>query len=262
MSRPRILLTNDDGIEAPGLAALAEAMQRLGEVIVIAPRHEMSATGHAVSVKKEHALRPFHRNGRLFGHSFEGWPADCVKFAVTRWLSPPPDLVVSGINPSPNVGTNVPYSGTVAAAVEAAMLGVPGMAVSTTWPRGPEPPDFATAARIAADLARDILERGLERGVALNVNVPLLPESQIRGRRVVPQGSFRIRDRFESIDPAEDGAPRWTNLGAESMASPNGPETDDTALAQGYVAITPLGFDMTAYAQVDEWRRRLDGAIR
>ncbi|MCX7011902.1 MAG: 5'/3'-nucleotidase SurE [Candidatus Sumerlaeota bacterium] len=259
MKRPRILLTNDDGIRAPGLAALAEAMEALGEIVIIAPSEEMSATGHAVSVNKLHTLQPVHRAGRLFGHAFDGWPADCVKFAIGRWLETPPDLVASGINLGPNLGTNVPYSGTVAAAVEAAMLGVPGIAVSTERPAPGRTADFGPAARIAAQLARDVLQRGIAPGVALNVNVPLVPESEIRGWRVAPQGCSRIRDLFEPAGEDEKGSPIWSNRGFEFLPSPNGGETDDWALAQGYVAITPIGYDMTAYGQMEEWRKRISG---
>ena len=256
MKRPRILLTNDDGIHAPGLAALAEAMEAVGDIVVLAPTDEMSATGHAVSVGKLHTLQPVHRAGNLFGYAFDGWPADCVKFAIGRWLEAPPDLVVSGINPGPNLGTNVPYSGTVAAAVEAAMLGVPGIAISTGRPAPGQTADFGPAARIAAQLARDVLRHGIASGVALNVNVPLLPESKIRGWKVVPQGHSRIRDLFEPAGEDEKGRPIWSNRGFEFIPSPNGSATDDWALTQGYVTITPIGYDMTAYGQMEEWKKR------
>lgn len=256
MSRPRILLTNDDGIWAPGLAALANELNSLGELFVLAPSQEMSATGHALSIRKKQALRPCHRDGCLIGHSFDGFPADCVKFAVAHWMEHRPHLIVSGINPGPNFGTNVPYSGTVAAAVEAAILGIPGMAVSVDFVKPTPPIDFGTAAKVAAGIAREILENGMAPGTALNINIPLVPADQIQGIRVVPQGHFRVRDYYESVENDADGALRFSNVGADLHYSPDGEETDDWAVRHNYVAVTPLWFDMTAYKQLEHWRER------
>jgi len=257
MTRPRILLTNDDGIWAPGLAALAEELAKIGELHILAPSHEMSASGHAVSIRKKQALRPCNRDGCLIGHSFDGFPADCVKFAVAHWLEHPPHLVMSGINPGPNFGTNVPYSGTVAAAIEAAILGIPGIAVSIGHAK-PEPPiDYGPAARTAAKIAREVLENGMAPGTALNVNIPLGSEDKFQGIRVVPQGGFRIRDHYEAVEAAADGALQFSNVGWEYHYSPEGEETDDWAVRHGYVAVTPLWFDMTAYKQMELWRERL-----
>lgn len=258
MNRPLILLTNDDGIAAEGLAALAEAMRALGEVVVVAPQEEQSAMGHAISVKKSHALRPFERDGRLFGYGFDAAPADCVKFAVTRWLKERPALVVSGINPGPNFGTNVPYSGTVAAALEAAILGLPSIAVSTSRPGQDGVSDFASAARAAMEMGRIVLQDGIAAEVALNVNAPALPGGEIRGYRVAPVGQFRVQDHFFEIEPAEDGARQWSNIGADLVYSPEGLDADDAVFNQGYVALTPLTFDMTARNEMEAWRRRIE----
>ncbi|OPZ21306.1 MAG: 5'-nucleotidase SurE [candidate division BRC1 bacterium ADurb.BinA364] len=256
--RPLILLTNDDGIEAPGLAALAAAMRDLGEIAIVAPRHEMSATGHAISIKRIHSLRPFYRDGALFGHGFEGSPADCVKFAISRFLGRQPDLVVSGINPGPNFGNNIPYSGTVAAALEGAMYGVAAMAVSTGRPDAGASADFGPAARIAVRLARIVLKDGLAPGVALNLNVPLRPESQIKGLRVARQGGFRVIDRFDPIEAGEDGAPCYSNMGFEWVHSAGGDLTDDRAFMQGWAAVTPIQYDLTAREELERWRLLLE----
>ncbi len=255
MTRPRILLTNDDGIWAPGLAALMSSISELGEVFVLAPATEMSATGHALSIRKRQALRQCHRDGCAFGYSFEGTPADCVKFAVAQWMEHPPHLVISGINSGPNFGTNVPYSGTVAAAIEAAMLGLPGMAVSVGSFKPHGEIDYTAAANVAKKIAREILANGMAPGTALNVNVPLIPEDQIQGIKVVPQGGFRIHDHYELTGGSSEEE-LWSNVGSELIYTAEGEETDDWAVRNNHIALTPLWYDMTAYKQLEHWRER------
>ncbi len=256
---PTILITNDDGIEAPGLHSLADALTDLGEIKVIAPPCEMSATSHSISIKGKHALRPYQRNGKPFGHSLAGTPADCVKFALSNLLPEKPDLVVSGINPGSNLGNNVPYSGTVAAALEGAMYGIPSIAVSLGWlPNGVRPTEFGEAAAIASELARIVLEKGMAPGTALNINIPALPRVEIKGFRIAPQGVFRIQDHFKEIEPTQDGAPQFSNIGAALIPSPGNEVTDDSILREGYVAITPLGFDLTAHNEIETWKNNLN----
>jgi 5'-nucleotidase len=257
---PTILLTNDDGIDAPGLAALAGAISELGEIAVVAPPCEMSATSHSISIMGRHALRRFERGGKLFGHSFAGSPADCVKFALTRLMPEKPALILSGINPGSNLGNNVPYSGTVAAALEGAMYGIPSIAVSLGFlPGGVRPTEFGEAAAVAKQLAGIVLEKGMAPGTALNVNIPALPQSEIKGFRIVPQGLFRVEDMFRKIAHADDGAPQYSNVGAARLPSLGRGETDDSALREGYIAVTPLGFDLTAHGEMETWKTFLNG---
>ena len=238
----RILLTNDDGIYARGLAALYEELSREADCLIVAPEIEQSAVGHAITLSRPLMVRSATKGGRFLGYAVYGTPADCVKIGIKELAGPPPELVVSGINRGSNCGNNVIYSGTVSAATEAAMMGITSMAVSLDTHKEA---DFTYAARTARKLVRLLAANPLVAGCAINVNVPCLPEDRIRGMVVVRQGKSRVIESFEKrVDP-RDNVYYW--MSAEKKAGPQDMETDIGALAEGYVTITPIQYDLTRY---------------
>jgi len=234
--RPTILVTNDDGYDARGIAALVEAMSALGRVIVVAPDREQSASSHSLTLDRPlRVIRVAEDRYRI-----DGTPTDCVHLAVPCLVGDsPPDLVVSGINRGLNVGDDVTYSGTVAAALEGTLLGIPAVAYSMEVDEKGEA-DYAEAQGFAARLAEQVLRRGLERGVLLNVN---FPKSRSRGVRIARQGTRSYRaTALERHDPT--GRPYYWIDAADSV--PTGePDGDHAAILEGYVSITPLHANMT-----------------
>ncbi|MCX6358120.1 MAG: 5'/3'-nucleotidase SurE [Candidatus Aureabacteria bacterium] len=253
----KILLTNDDGINAPGLYALYREMRKVGEVSVIAPATERSAVGHAITTVDPLRVAEVKRDGELYGLAVSGTPADCVKIAINSLLPEKPDVVVSGINQGPNTGMNVIYSGTVSAATEATMLGVHAIAVSLDSFTSTE---FAYAAAFAASLAQIVARKGLPEGVLLNVNVPVIPKDRIRGVMVTRQGMAKFSEEFHKrVDPR--GRAYWW-LGGELMEMNEQAGTDSAALREGMVSVTPIHYDMTAYESLDlikGWKLTADG---
>lgn len=245
----RILLSNDDGILAPGLAAMREELLELGEVAVVAPASVQSATGHGITLRGPLAVERVHVQDSFFGYSVDGRPADCVKLAVTHLLDAPPDLVVSGINDGSNTGIHVLYSGTVAAAAEGALLGFPAVAVSME--RGQER-DFRRAAKIALPIIRSLLARGLGPGRLVSLNLPDLAPGLPRGIRVVPQSTCGMEDSFARFSGPDGRDYYWFAEGRFKLSEPAGNDMD--ALREGYVAVTPLHFDMTHHALLSELR--------
>lgn len=246
--RPHLLITNDDGIDAPGLHALADALDDEFTILVVAPHRERSATGHAISVMKNLKLERYHRNGDHWGWSFQGKPADCVKVAVTVIAKDHPiDLVLSGINRGQNLGINILYSGTVAAAREGVVLGVPSIAFSLSY-RNIHDMDWPGAAKIAADITRRVVRRGLPPGVFLNVNIPHSPGAGIAGYAITRQGMSGFRDRFELVPGEHAEGEMYRNVGERFAPSPSEDiDLDDRAIKRGMVSITPLHIDTTAH---------------
>ena len=242
---PKILVTNDDGIHSAGIIALAEALRSLGDVVVVAPAHEMSAASHSLTL-----TRPL-RIEEIDDHHFavDGTPTDCVTLAMNHLLKDGlPDLVVSGINKGGNLGEDVSYSGTVAGALEASIYGLPGIAVSLVQRTDF---DFGPAAEFAAELARRVLGDGLPRGTLLNVNVPPGP---VRGARVTRQGTKNVRPNIiEGTDPRQR---KYYWIGEEALEWNEEAGTDYAALGHGLVSITPLRTDMTDYRVLDDFKLR------
>jgi 5'-nucleotidase len=245
----RILLTNDDGIYAKGIEALFEQLRQEHEILVVAPETEQSAVGHAITLMDPLRVKPINRNGLFFGYAVNGTPADCVKLAISELLEEPPNLVVSGINLGANIGINVIYSGTVSAATEGTILGVPAVAVSINSIKAP---DFAPAASYTRRLVRQVAERGLPPHTSLNVNVPAIPGHKIRGVRVTRQGITRFVERFERrVDP-RDNVYYW-QCGSTPPLEEDG-DTDGSALAGDYISITPIHHDLTNYDFLESLR--------
>jgi 5'-nucleotidase len=250
----RILLSNDDGIDAPGLFSLREEIVRMAEVTIVAPLSERSAVGHAISVFNHLSVQKRFKDDKLFGYALDGTPADCVKLGVTTLMSEAPHLVIAGINRGQNTGNSILYSGTVAAAIEGTMFGVPSFAISVAARRG-ESCHFAYAAKFAARLARCVIEKGLPKGVLLNVNVPNVPEEELRGVVISRQGQSMYVDVFEG--QGEKGEIlAYRNTGEEMIASPEGDDADDVVLQQNKISITPLHYDLTFHQfrkELEKW---------
>ncbi len=248
--RPLILLTNDDGIDANGLAALASALDGLGTLAVVAPAQEQSAVGHSITVRDPVRAQPWPfevGSGAVWARAVTGTPADCVKLGCQRLLPRRPDLVVSGINQGPNTAVNVIYSGTVSAATEATILGIPALAVSLcSW--DPEA-DFEAAGRFARHLAERVLREGLTPGVLLNVNVPALGFGEIKGIEITRQARARWEEEFHERRDPHDRPYYW--LGGEFINLDEGRDTDLAAIEAGFVSVTPLHYDLTAYAEIE-----------
>ncbi|MCB1825356.1 MAG: 5'/3'-nucleotidase SurE [Candidatus Competibacteraceae bacterium] len=242
-----ILVSNDDGYQAPGLLCLAAALKELAEITVVAPDRDRSGASNSLSLKNPLYVTR-HDNGF---HSVEGTPTDCVHLAITGLLEREPDMVVSGINNGPNMGDDVIYSGTVAAAMEGRFLGLPAIAISQA---APCPQHFDTAARVAVWLVRRLRERPLPSDSILNVNVPDLPWEQLAGFRVVRLGHrHKSEPVIKSTDPR--GRPIYW-VGPAGPEQDAGPGTDFHAVRAGHVAITPLQVDLTrhgALATLTQW---------
>ncbi len=232
----RILVTNDDGVHSEGIHALAAALKRLGTVTVVAPHIEASAIGHALTLRRPLRMEQL-RDGV---YEVDGTPTDCVNVAFTQLYDTPADLVVSGINKGYNLGDDVTYSGTVAGALEGALLGVASIAVSLERTRGAY--DFGPAARAAAAIADAVLERGLPGRTFLNLNVPA---GEPRGMRVTVQAK---RNHLTVVDARTDprgGSYYWIDEGQNNWEADD--RSDYQAVRDGYVSITPLQPDLTAY---------------
>ena len=241
----RILLSNDDGYFAPGLAALAEALKPFGEITVVAPERDRSGASNSLTLDRPLSL---HRAGNGFFY-VNGTPTDCVHMAVTGLLDIEPDIVVSGINAGSNMGDDTLYSGTVAAATEGYLLGVPAIAVSLV---GKEYAHYATAARVARDLVARIRLSPMAEPVLLNVNVPDLPYDQLAGIEVTRLGRrHKAQPVVKSMNPRGDTV-YW--VGPAGAAREAGPGTDFHALERGAVSVTPLQVDLTQHAQIQTVR--------
>ena len=241
MSSPlHILISNDDGIDAPGIYALAKEVKKIAEITVVAPDKQQSAVGHAITVNYPLRAVPFRKNDEFFGYAVEGTPADAVKLGVRFLLKKKPDLIISGINHGSNTAINIIYSGTVSAATEGTVLGIPSIAVSlTTYQEA----DFSYAAKLAARLALLVAANGLPEGTLLNVNVPAVPESDIRGVLLTKQGTSKWDDTFDvRRDPANR---EYFWLTGRMHVTDTDPETDQIAIGNNFVSITPIHYDLT-----------------
>ena len=245
-----ILLTNDDGIQADGLYHLYLACRGLGEVTIVAPDAEQSAVGHAITLSLPLRVKEAERQGRFYGYAVNGTPADCVKIAVRAILKKMPDLVISGINLGPNLGTDVIYSGTVSAATEAAILGIKSIAVSLA---AYEKPDFRPAAEFAKELAVWVMKRRLPKDVLLNVNVPPLPKDKIKGVLWTRQGKCRVTEVFHKRKDPRGRTYYW--MSGHVSQNREGKEADYSAVQKGYISVTPVHFDLTNYASLRRLRR-------
>jgi 5'-nucleotidase len=242
----RILLSNDDGIFAPGLLAMHSALEGLGEVDVVAPAAVQSGGSHAITIRTPVMWRTVNVNDQFHGTAVEGTPADCVKLAIHAVLDQRPDLVISGINAGLNTGVHLIYSGTVAAAIEAAILGCPAVAVSMAIYRDM---DFNKAARLTRLLLDQILNCGIKPGQVMNINIPEFKPGWPRGVRVERQSIKPMAEELEKRTDPNGREYYW--LGGDYSILTDQAETDRKAIKEGYVCITPLQFDLTDTSTLD-----------
>jgi 5'-nucleotidase len=247
--RLKILVTNDDGIHAPGINALAEALRKIGDVAVVAPDRERSAVGHALTL--HHPLRASRIGPDTF--SVDGTPSDCVNLGIHNLISFKPDVVVSGINRGSNLGDDVTYSGTVSAAMEATLMGIPAFAVSLVTDG--EGVHYDSAAEFSARLAGEVVTRGLPYDTFLNVNVPDLPRDALLSPLITRQG----RRRYEGgiVDKVDPRGRKYYWIGSGELTFVDIPGTDYHAVSRGHISITPLHLDLTNYTSfqtLNDWR--------
>ncbi|MEJ2608490.1 MAG: 5'/3'-nucleotidase SurE [Candidatus Thiodiazotropha sp.] len=245
----KILLSNDDGYQAPGLLKLAEQLSAVGDISVVAPDQDRSGASNSLTLVNPLRVRTME-NGFI---RVDGTPTDCVHLAITGLLDTDPDLVVSGINSGPNMGDDVLYSGTVAAATEGRFLGLPALAISMN---SHDPEYYTTGARVAQELVQRLVDAPLLENVILNVNVPDMPYEQLRGFL-----STRLGHRHKAEPVVKSSDPRGRTIywvgpaGAEQDA---GPGTDFHAVRQGYVSVTPLQVDLTRHSALQTVKEWLD----
>ena len=246
MDKPLILVTNDDGVYAPGIRALFEAVQSLGRAVIIAPEQDKSAVSHSLTMNRPLRVRELEPDI----HTLDGTPTDCVSIGMNKVLPFLPDLIVSGINPGVNLGDDISYSGTVSAAIEGTMYNIPSLAFSLG---GEAPFDFGVAAGVAWKLASMALSFGLPENTLLNINVPDRSAAEIQGVRFTRQGRRVYKNAIqETYDP-------WGRkhfwIGGGTVHWSGGSNTDEQALRDGYISVTPIQLDLTSHAGIDYLNR-------
>ena len=253
-TRPLILITNDDGVSAPGLRALISVMEELGEIVVVAPDTPQSAMGHAITINNTLYLNKTSKeNDSFLEYSCSGTPVDCVKLAVNEILKRKPDLCVSGVNHGSNSSINVIYSGTMSAAVEAGIEGIPAIGFSLLdfdWNANFEP-----IKSYIRKITLEVLKSGLPEGVILNVNFPKLEEKDIKGIRICRQAKAHWVEKFDKRKTPQGRDYRW--LAGELVNQDKREDTDEWALANDYVSVVPVQFDLTAHhaiQQLNTWK--------
>jgi len=244
-TRPLILVTNDDGITAPGIRALIEVMKELGDVVVVAPDSPQSAMGHAITINDTLYCDPVIIK-EIYNHkeySCSGTPADCVKIATQEILHRKPDLCVSGINHGSNSSINVIYSGTMSAAVEAGIEGIPAIGFSLT--DYSLNADFEPTKKFVKSITKNVLKNGLPKGIVLNVNLPKLKEADIKGIKICRQAKAYWEEEFDKRTNPQGRDYYW--LTGKFVNEDTGQDTDEWALENGYISVVPVQFDLTAH---------------
>lgn len=242
-NKPVILVTNDDGIAAPGLRNLALTMSKIGKVVVVAPDSPQSAMGHAITISKPLRLDKVEVFEGIESWQCSGTPVDCVKLAVNKILHRKPDICVSGINHGSNSSINVIYSGTMSAAMEGAIEGIPSIGFSLLDYKLEA--DFSAACIYAASIVKNIMKIGMPENTLLNVNIPNLPKSKVKGVRICRQAYAKWQEKFdERLDPNKR---KYYWLTGKFVNMDAGKDTDEWALQHGYVSVVPVQFDFTAH---------------
>ena len=250
--KPNILIVNDDGIQSPGIQALAQAMDGLGSTTIVAPDQEQSAKSHSITLNDPIRLKSVNLKSGLKGWSVKGTPVDCTKIALKNLFRKKPDLLISGINLGSNIGKNLIYSGTVSAAYEGTILGVPSAAISLDSFNAKE---FSAAKQVSISIANYLLKNKLPKGTMLNVNVPHIRNNKIKGFRVTKQGKSSFIDTFERrVDPRGQS---YFWIKGEMRNTDSSVEFDGKAIANGYVSITPIDFDLTNNLFINKLEQQL-----
>ena len=242
--KPLILITNDDGITAPGILALIEVMETLGDVVVVAPDSPQSGMGHAITLNNVLHLDKVSKPGdKTLQYSCSGTPADCVKIAINEVLDRRPDLCVSGINHGSNSSINVIYSGTMSAAIEAGIEGIPAIGFSLlnySWDA-----DFEASKKYIKQIAENALKNTIAEGVILNVNIPDLKKKELKGIKVCRQAKANWKEKFDKRQTPQGRDYYW--LTGEFINYDKGTDTDEYALQNGYISVVPVQYDLTAH---------------
>ena len=238
--KPNILIINDDGIQSPGILALAQAMKSLGSITIVAPDQEQSAKSHSITLNDPIRINPVNLKRGFKGWSVKGTPVDCAKIAIRTLFKKKPDLLISGINIGSNLGKNLVYSGTISAAYEGTILGIPSAAISLDSFAAKE---FSAAKQVSISIANYLLNNKLPKGTMLNVNVPYIRQNKIKGFRVTKQGRSSFIDTFEKrVDPRGQ---TYFWIKGEVRNFDSSTEFDGKAILNGFVSITPIDFDLT-----------------
>ena len=255
--KPFILVTNDDGVKAPGIAALVEMVRPLGRVVVVAPEEGNSGMSHAITIKVPLRLTKIKEEEGLAIYSCSGTPADCVKLAMSQLFKEKPALLVSGINHGSNSAVSVVYSGTMAAAMEGCLYGIPSVGFSLL--DYSYDADFSTCVKLGRPIAEKVLAEGLSQGVLLNVNFRVLAAEKIKGLKVCRQAAGSWREEFEKrIDPR--GHEYFWLTGSFHNSEPEATDTDEWALSNGYISVVPIKADYTNFKEmvrIKEWEEQL-----
>ncbi|KAA5820585.1 5'/3'-nucleotidase SurE [Algibacter amylolyticus] len=242
--KPLILVTNDDGINAPGIRALISVMNTIGDVVVVAPDSPQSGMGHAITLNSTlYAEEIKIDNGPQKEFSCSGTPADCVKLGIRELVGRTPDLCVSGINHGSNASINVIYSGTMSAAIEAGIEGIPAIGFSLlnyNWEA-----NFEACKAYVKTITKNVIENGLPNGVILNVNIPNIPKKEIKGIKVCRQAKANWVEKFDKRKTPQGRDYYW--LAGKFVNLDGGEDTDEWALENGYVSLVPVQFDLTAH---------------
>ena len=253
MKRPLILVTNDDGINAPGIRTLISVVKNIGDVIVVAPDSPQSGMGHAITINSTlHSSRITPKNSEIIEYSCSGTPADCVKLAINEIMPRKPDLCVSGINHGSNSSINVIYSGTMSAAIEAGIEGVPAIGFSLldySWNA-----DFSHSKDFIRKITLNALNNGIPKGVVLNVNIPAVKKSDVKGVKICRQAKAYWVEEFDKRKNPLGQEYYW--LTGKFVNKDQGEDTDEWALNNNYISIVPVEFDLTAHHAIkglNEW---------
>ena len=240
MKKPKILITNDDGISSKGIYALWEAMQDLGDTFIAAPSVEKSASSHSLTLSDPLRVSNVQRKNGFKGWSISGTPVDCVKIAIRNLMYDRPDVLISGINHGANLGNNIMYSGTVSAAAEGMIMGIPSIAISLA---SYETDNYDVVKKFAKTIVKKVIVNGIPKDILLNVNVPYCNEEEVKGVRITRQGSQYFVDEFEErIDP-RNGNYFW--IKGEMIDEDKSIEFDGAAIKENYVSITPIHYKLT-----------------
>ena len=256
--RPVILVTNDDGITSPGIRALVNAVKDLGRVLVVAPDKPQSGMGHAITIEAPLRIEKVDIFDGIDAYQCSGTPVDCVKLAKDKLLHKLPDLCVSGINHGSNSSINVIYSGTMSAAVEAGIEGIPAIGFSLL--EHTYGADFRGAAKYAKRIAVQVLEHGLPEGTLLNVNIPKLDPEDIKGMKICRQAVAKWEEDYDERKDPRGKKYYW--LTGKFKVNDNGEDTDEWALRNGYVSVVPTQFDMTAHHAISSINNKWNGHIQ
>lgn len=251
--RPLILVTNDDGVTAPGIRHLAKYMIEIGDVVVVAPDSPQSGKGHAITINSTLTFEKINLEGDQEDYALSGTPVDCIKFSLDKILTRKPDLVVSGINHGSNSSINVIYSGTMSAAVEAGVEGIPAIGFSLldySWDA-----DFTQAKEYIQQIVKNVLENPMPKGVVLNVNIPNIKKEEFKGLKVCRQANAKWEENFDERTNPHGKKYYWLTGYVNNMDTDE--NADENALEQGYITIVPVKFDLTAYEHIDFFNKIL-----